>query len=256
MKAKWTVNPEFSELDKFVELSRDYDVAFEYTDFTFPYIYQDKEEVKKRIEAYKSVERDKSRDSLHGVFFDVAFLSMDKVLRERSRELMDMSLDIARDLGCKGVVFHSGILGGLNLPSYLEGWVKGMCEFMPTVAERYKDIDIYIENTVESAPSELVEVAARLKGLGNVKLCLDYAHASIRPRKAEEWIRDMAPYIGHIHVNDNDLDNDLHLACGEGNIDLNRFAAEVDYYGLDTSIVLEVTGYDRAKRSLEYMAKL
>ncbi|MCR5279645.1 MAG: sugar phosphate isomerase/epimerase [Lachnospiraceae bacterium] len=256
MKAKWTVNPEFSELDKFIELSQQYDAAFEYTDFTFPHIYQNKEETKRRIEAYNALDRDRSRDTLHGVFFDVAFLSTDDVLRARSRELMDMSLDIARELNCKGVVFHSGIIGGLNVPYYFEGWVKGMCEFLPTVAERYKDINIYLENTVESSASEIVEVAARLKGLGNVKLCLDYAHASIRPRKADEWIRDMAPYVGHMHVNDNDLQNDLHLACGEGNIDFNHFAAEVDYYGLDTSIVLEVTGYDRARRSLEFMSKL
>ena len=257
MIAKWTVNPEFDEADRFAELSGEFGAAFEYVDFTFPHIYQDEAEVRKRVEVYRSLDRDKSRDSLHGVFYDLALLSEDDVIRERSRRLMYMSLDIARELGCRGVVFHSGILGGLNVPYYLDGWVKGMCDFLPGVAERYKDLNIYLENTVENTPDQLVEVAATLKELGNIKLCMDYAHASIRPRKAEEWIRDMAPYIGHIHVNDNDLQNDLHLACGDGNINLKRFEAEVDYYGLDgVSIVLEVTGYEKARRSLEFMTRL
>ena len=257
MKAKWTVNPEFGEIEKFKELSHEFDAAFEYTDFSYPKVYQNEDAIRERIKAYRALDRDRSGDTLHGVFFDVAFLSDDDVIRDRSRELLYMSLDVARELECKGVVFHSGILGGLNVPYYLENWVKGMCGFLPKVSEKYRDLEIYIENTVESTPAQIIEVAATLRGLGNIKLCMDYAHASIRPRKAEEWIRDMAPYIGHMHVNDNDLQNDLHLACGDGNINLKRFMDEVDYYGLgDVSIVLEVSGYEKARRSLEYMERL
>ena len=89
-----------------------------------------------------------------------------------------------------------------------------------------------------------------------VKLCLDYAHASIRPRAAEDWVKEMAPYVAHMHLNDNDLNNDLHLACGDGNINMKKFLSEYEYYGLDSTVLLEVAGYDKARRSLEYMNKL
>ena len=66
----------------------------------------------------------------------------------------------------------------------------------------------------------------------------------------------MATYIGHMHINDNDLNNDLHLACGDGNINMKKFLSEYEYYGLDSTVLLEVAGYDKARRSLEYMSKL
>ncbi len=256
MKAKWSLNPDFKDLERFLELSKEYDTAFEYIDFTVPAVYQDTEETRKRIEAYKALDRDRSQDTLHGVFYDVCFLSEDDVLRERSRELMYMSLDIGTELGVKGVVFHTGILGGQKVPYYLEGWDKGMSEFLPTVAKRYQGLNIYLENTVESTPKEIVTVAEALKDLGNVKLCLDYAHASIKPRLAEDWVKAMSPYVAHMHLNDNDTNNDLHLACGDGNINMKKFCSEYEYYGLNTTVLLEVSGYDKAKRSLEYVSRL
>ncbi|MCR5311207.1 MAG: sugar phosphate isomerase/epimerase [Lachnospiraceae bacterium] len=256
MQAKWSINPDFNDLDRFIELSKQYDTAFEYIDFTYPKVYQSAAEMRKRIETYKALDRDHSKDTLHGVFYDIALISTDDVIRERSRYLAEMSLSTARDLACKGVVFHTGILGGLNVTYYLEGWVDGMCEYLPTLLEKYEDLEIYLENTVESSPKEICEVAERLKKYRNFKLCLDYAHASITQAPVSDWVEAMAPYVGHIHLNDNDLRSDLHLAAGDGDIDLRMFKAGVEHFGFDVNILLEVSGYDKAKRSLEYMSAL
>lgn len=256
MKAKWSVNPNIQELDKFVALTERYGAAFEYIEFTLPSLYQDPETFRKYVETYKSLKRDTSRDTLHGVFYDVAFLSMDDVIRERSRALARMSLDTARELGCKGVVFHTGILGGLNLPVYLDGWVSGMCKYMPELLESYPDLEIYLENTVETAPKEICEVAKEMSGYKNFGLCLDYAHAVIARTPAKVWADAMAPYVRHMHVNDNDLKDDLHLAAGDGKIDFKKFKKQVEAYGFDTQILLEVSGYEKAEKSLRFMSEL
>ena len=256
MKAQWAINPDFKDLVRFLELSREYDTAFEYIDFTYPKVYQNPEELKKRIDTYKGLERKPKRDTLHGVFYDIALISTDDVIRERSRFLAEMSLNTARELSCKGDVFHTGILGGLNVTYYLEGWVDGMCEYLPELLQKYPDLEIYLENTVESTPKEICEVAERLKKYKNFKLCLDYAHASITKTPVSDWVESMAPYVGHIHLNDNDLRSDLHLAAGDGDIDLRMFKAGVEHFGFDVNILLEVSGYDKAKKSLEYMSAI
>ena len=256
MKAKWSVIPELNDIDRFVELSAAHGAAFEYNDFFMPYVYEDKEETDRRISLYNSLDRDRSRDTLHGVFYDTAVLSVDSVIRERSRELFRQSLDIARRLSCKGVVFHTGRLAGLDTFKYHRTWLAGMDDFLHELASAYKDTEIYIENTFEKDPKILAELMERSVDLKNVGICFDYAHAMLTNSDHYSWIEELAPYIKHIHINDHDMKADLHLAVGDGKIDYGLFAKVIKDYEIDVQILHEVNGYDNALRSLEYMENL
>ena len=66
----------------------------------------------------------------------------------------------------------------------------------------------------------------------------------------------MAPYIGHMHVNDNDLMNDLHLGVGEGQIDFIRWKQLLEQNGVNTSVLLELNGIEKQRQSLAYMSGL
>ena len=89
------------------------------------YLYlTDEEEIKKRITLYKGCARDRSRDTLHGVFLDIAIASRDPFICDYSRKKMEQSMAIAQELGVKGVVFHSGLIGGLNQEEYLRHWYE------------------------------------------------------------------------------------------------------------------------------------
>ena len=263
--------PDLNEIDKFMTLVSEYGVAFEYNDFFDPAVYEDERETERRIEAYLKLDRDRSRDTLHGVFYDMAPLSQDRVIREHSRKLMRQSMDIAGRLGCKGVVFHTGLLAGLNTAGYISGWVNGMSAFLSELATDYADIEIYMENTFETYPSIFNALMDRLKEHKNIGLCLDYAHASLTDTPTDTWMEELAPRIRHMHLNDNDLISDLHLAAGDGNIDYIKYKSLMEKYGLcsdDTDsandgechtgmqILLEVNGIEKAKRSLEFMTGL
>ena len=71
---------------------------------------------------------------------------------------------------------------------------------------------------------------------------------------AEEWVKTLAPYIRHIHINDNNLQSDLHLCVGEGKIDFSEFLYLMKKYGVDVSALVEVNDLDSARRSLEHLA--
>lgn len=253
MNRQWEIIPQFIRLEESVRLAKEYGATFEYNDFYKPSVYQDEEEVRRRIDKYKSLDRDRSKDTLHGVFFDIAMISTDDVIRDRSRSLMKQSMDIARELGCKGVVFHAGILAGLWTKPYLSGWVTAASEYLPTLARQYPELEIYIENTFERAPDPLIDFMERLTDCPNIKLCLDYAHAAITDTPVEEWVKRMAPYLGHMHTNDNDLVADLHQAPGKGKIDYQEFEMLLEKYDVNTSVLLELDGIEEQRFALEYM---
>ena len=51
----------------------------------------------------------------------------------------------------------------------------------------------------------------------------------------------------------NDLKNDLHQAIGTGKIDWKRFHQEMDRYQIDSTVLIEVSGIEKQKKSLEYI---
>ena len=256
MKHRLGIIPDIDRLDDSLKLSWEYNTFFEYNDFFYPAIYQSEGETRRRINIYKSLDRDMSRDTMHGVFLDIAMTSTDEIIRNRSRVLMNNSMEIAANLGVKGVVFHTGINPGLWNRSYLDGWLDTAATWLDKLAKEYSHIDIYIENTFDKEPGVLTSLIDLLSHRKNVKLCLDYGHALLTDTEDEEWVKQMAPYVGHIHLNDHDMKEDLHLAPGKGLIDFERFEDLMEEYEVDAQVLLELNGAQEQLEALKYMTKL
>lgn len=256
MKAEWSIIPDINDLERFTKLANEYGAAFEYNDFFWPNVYENEEEFERRIRIYESLDRDRSNDTVHGVFYDIAMLSMDSVIRDRSRKLVLRSLDVAKCLSCKGVVFHTGLISGLDTKAYTEQWLDGMSEYLHEIAPAYEDIEIYMENTFEKTPEPFVGLMERTQDLKNVAICLDYAHAMLTVTDSKIWFEKLKPYIRHMHINDHDLRSDLHLAVGDGKIDYSAFKELTDQCQKGVRILHEVNGYEKTLRSLEYMEQL
>lgn len=238
------------------EIIREYGANLEYNDFFSPEVYENEEEIERLISFYKSISRDRSGDTLHGAFIGLDISSDDCVVRDRSRALFRKSMQIAARLGVKGVVFHTGLLGRLNLRRFADRWLEKSKGFLRALAGEFPDIDIYIENTFEQEPYLFEELSKELADVKNFGLCIDYAHASLTKIPAAKWLETLAPYVRHIHINDNDLLNDLHLAVGDGKIDFARFKFLLEKYCPDASVLVEVGGADKAKRSIEYLERV
>lgn len=256
MKADWSIIPDINDIERFVKLSKEYEAAFEYNDFFWPNVYENEEEYERRIRMYESLDRDRKNDTVHGVFYDIAMISMDSVIRDRSRTLVKRSLDVARRLSCKGVVFHTGLISGLDTKAYIDQWLEGMSEYLHEIAPAYEDVQIYMENTFERTPEPFVGLMERTRDLENVSVCFDYAHAMLTVTDSKIWFEKLKPYIKHMHINDHDLKADLHLAVGDGDIDYRVFKGLVDSCQKGVRILHEVNGYEKTRRSLEYMEQL
>ena len=256
MNREYLIIPDFEQLQKSEELAQQYGAGFEYNDFCNPEVYENEAEIRRRCQVYMGLKRDRSRDTLHGVFLDIAVTSMDTVIREHSRKMVEQSMEIAGQLGVRGVVFHTGLLADLQLESYLDKWLYESAIFWQATAERYPETEIYLENTFEKTPDMLLRLKERLNHINNFRLCLDYGHACLTPTPVESWVDRMQEHTGHIHLNDNDLTADLHQAPGDGKIDFVKCKKLLDKSLEQVPILLEITGIEKQKKALEYMTAL
>lgn len=256
MERQWHIIPEYENIEKSLELAEKYNAVFEYNDFFKAPVFENEEVLEERINFYKNLGRDTSKDTLHGIFLDLCIASMDTTIREYSKKRIAQSMEIGDRLGVKGVIFHTGLIGGLTVDYYINGWVDAAAELFSSLAKKYPHMMIYLENSFEFSPDAFLKLMDKIKDVPNVRICLDYGHAALTLTPLEEWVKQLAPYIAHMHINDHDLKADLHLAPGEGQIDYNYFRELMGKYNVHVSTLLEVNGIERQAKALEFMSSL
>ena len=255
MKRKWLIIPEFEKREAYAKLAEQYHAGFEYNDFYLPSVYEKEEEVERRIEGYLALDRDRSRDTLHGAFLDVVVSSDDSHIAVYSQTRLRQSMEIARKLSVKGVVFHSGLVRGVTSENYLKNWVLRQERFFRELCADYGELEIYLENTQETAPELMLPLMERMLDCKNFRFCLDYAHAAISGTPVEQWVNAFETYVSHMHINDNDLCADLHQVPGDGKIDWQQFK-QLTKNIENASVLLELSGLEKQHRALDFMEKL
>ncbi|MDE6405331.1 MAG: sugar phosphate isomerase/epimerase [Lachnospiraceae bacterium] len=257
--------PDRKDMERMCGLAAEYGCAFEYNDFYIAKVMDDAGEQERIITDYRRYrkecpennfpERFFSADTMHGAFLDVTIHSDDPLIRDASMLRVRQSMEIAKNMGLKGVVFHTGRLAGFRAPDYLRNWRDRNEAFFTAIAHRYPAQQIYMENMFDEAPDILAGLAEKMRDVKNFGVCLDYAHAMLSKCPGREWIEALAPYIRHIHINDNDLHNDLHLAVGEGSLDWQEFDHLIRKYRVEAPVLVEVSGYEAQRTSLQYMKR-
>lgn len=240
-------------IDECLALAEQYDAVFEYQEFFMSDFVDDYGLCEKRIEFYKSLPRNREMDTLHGAFMDLCPGSTDPLIAMISKLRMKQSMTIAEQLGVRGVVFHSGTIADFKIPNYVEMWKEKTSSFIRQLLDTYPKLEIYYENMFDKDPELLTILAQELKDEPRFGICYDVAHGNLGRVSQQEWFTNLAPYIKHMHVNDNNGINDSHSAVGTGSIDWNEYSCLVDKLGVDASVLVEVTPHESKEQSLKYM---
>ncbi|MCI7768029.1 MAG: sugar phosphate isomerase/epimerase [Oscillospiraceae bacterium] len=254
--SRFLIIPRINELEDSLSLAEEFGFGFEYNDFFIPDVLDDSSLTDRIIDIYKS-HRLPGLCTLHGAFFDVLIFSDDREIRRISEMRIRQSLDIARRLGVRGVVFHTNHNPALTAKLYLDHWLDRNETFWRNILGEYPDMHIYMENMFDDSPRLLAALAKRLSDVPNFGVCFDYAHAVIFGSDIDDWVDSLSPFVRHMHINDNDLKNDLHLAVGEGKIDWAHFRKcfEDKLAGTDT-VLIETSSIERQRRSAEFLRDL
>lgn len=249
---KILIIPEMDNIFECVELSKKYDLGFEYNDFFWPDVLDDDKKISEIISEYKKYDLPEFT-TLHGAFFDVIPFSVDSKIREISKNRILKSIWVAKEIGAKAVIFHTNYNPFLNSKSYIDEWIEKNVQFWSEILKSHLDIDIYLENMFDTSPDIMEALSEKLCEFENYGICFDYAHASLSKVNPEEWVKRLGKYIKHVHINDNDGISDLHLAWGDGKLDRQELYACYEKYIENATVLVEVVNNDNKIKSIDVL---
>ena len=218
-----------------------------------PDIYDDDARVDALIDLYTALPRDRSLDTLHGAFLDVTVHSADREIRAISDKRIRQSMEIGRRLGVCAVIFHTNLIANFKTQSYIDGWVSKNAAYWRALSAEYPDMKIYIENMFDSDPAPMKALMEALSDLPGVQACFDFAHAAVFSKDVQAWMEAILPYAAHVHINDNDGIADLHLAIGDGVLDISLLDRALAQSGACPGILIEASGAATQERSIQYL---
>lgn len=251
---KILIIPDRENLQKSLDLANEYNLGFEYNDFFNPDVLDSDECINNIVSEYKKNQLPDFA-TMHGAFLDVLPFSADEKIREVSMLRINQSLCVARKIGAKSVVFHLNYNPFLKIGNYVNDFVEKNIAIWKRILKENPDVNIYIENMFEQNSDVIKSIADALCGCANFGVCLDWSHAVLSNTPPEIWAEQLKDYVKHIHINDNELESDSHLAWGDGKIDRNLFYKCYDEFLSNATVLLETTGVNQQRKSMEQLKK-
>lgn len=188
--------------------------------------------------------------TIHATFMDLNPGSIDRAVRETTRQRVEQTLEVAAVLRPRVVVFHPGY-SRLTYGSAVETWVANSVVFWQAQLPRIREIGCWIalENIFEEEPSTLRQVLDRIDD-PLVGHCFDSGHFNMFATVSlQEWFAVLGERIVESHLHDNHGQADEHLPVGEGEIDFATVTDLLKRYAPQAVWTLEAHSRDRLERA-------
>lgn len=247
--------PKLQQMEDYLAFAKDYQMRFEYNDFFLPSVLDHETETERLIDTYLATGRDCSQDTLHGAFLDLCINSTDSRIFAVSDLRVHQSMEIAKKMGLRAVIFHTNYIVNFRLQSYLDTWLLRNEAYWRQILKEYQDQEIFLENMFDDSPVLLRRLAERMADEPRFSVCLDTAHAFISGSPLEPWLDELKPYVSHVHLNDNNGIEDLHQAVGSGKFPWESYDRWVRSFKKKPSVLIEVREFADLKKSAAYMEK-
>lgn len=196
----------------------------------------------REIESFRRILTDEEIPvTCHLPYVDLHFGSRDPKVHEYARDSLQFGLEIAADLRARVAVLHAGYSTHIPPRRRVE-WRDRVIDSLQEIvrAAEEEEIVLAIENTYEPDGEMLKEILATINSPW-LRFCADLGHAACFSRMApEEWIESFSDRIVMLHFHDNDGQDDLHQACGNGVVGYEPVFDALKAADLSCLIALEV----------------
>lgn len=158
--------------------------------------------------------------TLHGPFIDLAAGSTDPAVKALTRSRFEQLLELVPIFRPMAVVCHAGY-DWKRYSYFRDEWMENSLETWSLLADslRGQGSRLMLENVYEGDARDMVDILQSLDNQ-NVGFCLDAGHLiAFGQGNLKQWLEDLGPYIGQLHLHDNHGSDDEHLALGMGRID-------------------------------------
>lgn len=196
------------------------------------------------------------RITLHAPFQDVAPGALDDVILAASRRRLRQAFRWLAVFSPEAVVCHLGY-EARHYRWDLENWLKRAAATFRELGLRAQRFGtrVMLENVYETDPEIFPEVLRRI-GLENVRVCLDVGHLNVfGGADFSRWLNSLGPFLGQVHLHDNQGTLDDHQALGSGTVPLPYILSTLAAYGPPPLITLEPHQAGSLEPSLQYLAE-
>lgn len=195
--------------------------------------------------------------ALHGPYEDLNVVSSDPDIARISQQRYLQTIEIAKALKLRYVVFHSQWTPLYAAKHATKTWLSKMTDFWEQVlAEHLEDTHttILIENYLEPTPEHIVKLLSRMNS-PHLKACLDTGHANLFSQcSPEDWIHDFGPHVAYIHAHNNGGDVDSHDAFDKGIIDMDSFLNHIALLPQKLHLSIETASLEALESSYAKLA--
>ena len=158
--------------------------------------------------------------TLHAPFHDLVPGGFDTRIIALTREKLRRAFDLLAVFKPRSIVCHLGYEEHKHADDrerWLEVSSKTWKELMPQAAAA--GVPVMFENTYETGPEIHSALFSRLKA-HSPRFCLDTGHVlAFSSTPWQDWLRCLGPWLGQLHLHDNDGNGDSHMAVGDGRFD-------------------------------------
>lgn len=156
--------------------------------------------------------------TLHAPFFDLAPGALDPEILEVTRNKLRKAFKLIKIFHPKSIVCH------MNFEQNKQGYKKkkwteaslGTWRELTNIATQNNCL-LMLENTYENNPDTHELILSNLDS-DNARFCLDVGHLmSFGKSPWQDWLPKLSPWLGQLHLHDNNGGQDQHLAPGLGN---------------------------------------
>ena len=195
--------------------------------------------------------------TLHAPFHDLAPGGFEQEIINLSRKKLSFAFDLLPIFKPRSIVCHLGFeifKHGANMERWLE---TSVATWQPLVTRAMdQGIRVMFENTYEATPEAHRLLFAELDPAG-IGFCLDTGHLLAFAKTGfEPWLRELGPWLGQLHLHDNDGRLDEHLGLGQGVFDFQALFKALQNFHTDPIYTIEPHSKDALWQSLSYLASL
>ncbi len=195
--------------------------------------------------------------SVHGLFFDLSIASIDDDIKELSIKRYMQSLEVAKVIEAKTIVYHTGCEATIKHKKFQQAYSDDSVKFWKNYIRAYENSKITAvqENVSENTYEPILRIVNSVNS-DYLKASLDTGHVNVHSdRKVTHWIEGYGQNLKHMHLHNNYGDDDSHLSLLKGTLDFDEIFAKIKELEINPVMVLEIFTENDLYESVEYMRK-
>lgn len=190
--------------------------------------------------------------TMHAPFFDLAPGAIDSKILDITRKKLRRAFELIEIFKPRSVVCHLGYdpdKHAYKMKEWLRISIETWSELIETAAE--SGTPVMFENTYEKLPDVHLELFQNLPG-SNFGFCLDVGHLMAYAGSTwQVWLDKLQPWLGQVHLHDNNGAMDEHIAIGQGQFNFNELFGYFQRHNLSPLVTLEPHSEEDLWKSLE-----